>query len=282
MLSVSMLSGYLYCPRKVYLQYVLKISPSDKAAMVRGSIKHRLIEMATLNEKHIVEHIQDADEKKIRESFRARYIAFLKEAIHENTDRLISVGIDAEKMLPDIEQECIRAADSRARSVAAFARESGLIGERLWQELIPKIRTEQWVECAELNLCGIIDAIEDYKDHLIPIELKTGKAPSDGAWPGHRVQAAAYILLLRDKTDREVKKAVIRYLDQGSEVQIIMNPFMEMEIQDLVRKVSTLLKTKEPPPAQRSDARCKACGLRLECERLGKKDPDDAKEKKKR
>ena len=46
--------------------------------------------------------------------------------------------------------------------------------------------------------------VEVRAESLLPIELKTGKSPKEGVWPGHRVQLSAYVMLLEDNFNMNI------------------------------------------------------------------------------
>ena len=50
--------------------------------------------------------------------------------------------------------------------------------------------------------------MEIYENGYVPIELKTGKMPKEGVWPGHKVQIAAYSMLIEEKFKTEVIKKI--------------------------------------------------------------------------
>ena len=78
--------------------------------------------------------------------------------------------------------------------------------------------------------------VEDHHGY-VPIELKTGKMPKEGVWPGHRIQIAAYSMLIEEKFNTTVKEGFVRYLDSKETRHIAINPFMREEITNLIKEV---------------------------------------------
>jgi len=52
--------------------------------------------------------------------------------------------------------------------------------------MFPILISEQRIGSDKLQLKGIVDRIEVYENGYVPVELKTGKIPKEGVWPGHR------------------------------------------------------------------------------------------------
>ena len=56
-ISVSMLSSYLYCPRKLFLQQVLAVEEPPKESLVLGSLRHEIYDFINQSEEKIVTSI---------------------------------------------------------------------------------------------------------------------------------------------------------------------------------------------------------------------------------
>ena len=57
MIPVNLLSTYLYCKRKLYLQEVLKLIEAPKEAVIKGRIKHECYDKINKIEENIVKSI---------------------------------------------------------------------------------------------------------------------------------------------------------------------------------------------------------------------------------
>ena len=113
-----------------------------------------------------------------------------------------------------------------------------------------------------LELSGMIDKVEKYKEGLVPVEMKTGSMPKEGVWPGHRIQLAAYALLLEEKSGKEIKEGFVHYLDTNERRHIVMNPFLKDEVKELKNKVKELLSSTEHPEKTENEKKCLKCGIR--------------------
>ena len=156
-------------------------------------------------------------------------------------------------------------AEIRTKNISDFIQKYNVYGKELWKKLTPKILSEQRVESNKLQLKSIIDRIEIYENSYVPIELKTGKMPKEGVWPGHRIQIAAYAMLLEEKFKTSVKEGFVRYLDAKETRQIAINPFMKEEIINLVKEVQELLKNQDVPNYCENRNKCANCGLKETC-----------------
>ena len=135
----------------------------------------------------------------------------------------------------------------------------------MWAKLTPKIISELRIDSEELKLKGIIDQVHVYDDDYVPFELKTGRTPTDGVWPSHRIQIAAYSLLLQEKFKKPVKEGFVYYLDTKSRRQIVMNPFIKEEVKQIVNEVISLLENKNLPDFCNNENKCRKCGLKQTC-----------------
>ena len=56
-ISVTMLSSYLYCPRKLFLQQVLALEEPPKESLVLGSLRHEIYDSINQSEEKIVSSV---------------------------------------------------------------------------------------------------------------------------------------------------------------------------------------------------------------------------------
>jgi len=266
LISVTSLSAFDYCSRKLYLERVLRLREPPKEPLVLGSIRHKVMDFINKGEEHIVISISKTDsEDYIREKYQNYYLRFLKKAIVDNKYELGEVGLNQLEAYKKVKELVLDECGLRTENLLSFIRKNKLYGDELWEKLTPKIESEFYVESEKLGLKGIVDNIEKYEDIMVPIELKTGSAPREGVWPGHQLQLGAYLLMLSEKTGKEIDRGYIRYLDISENRQIVMNPFLKMKIENLVKKVNDCLSGKELPDFCGSENKCKSCGLKNIC-----------------
>ncbi len=265
-ISVSMLSSYLYCPRKLFLQYVLAVEEPPKESLVLGSLRHEIYDFVNQTEEKIVTSIT----KKIQYSellllYKKFYSEALRARIIKNKARIKEVNLDIVDVFKRTWPLILNEAEIRAKNIFGFIQKYNIYGKELWKKLTPKIISELKVGSDELQLKGIIDRIEVYEKGYVPVELKTGKMPQEGVWPGHRIQIIAYSMLLEEKFKTSVKEGFVNYLDAKETRHIAINPFMREEIINLVKEVQDLLNKQEPPNYCENKNKCAKCGLRETC-----------------
>ena len=88
-ISVSLLSSYLYCSRKLFLEKVLLLKEPPKESIVMGSIRHETYDKINKTEEGIVTSITKKTAlDKIQELYKQKYLAILRKAIATNRKRI--------------------------------------------------------------------------------------------------------------------------------------------------------------------------------------------------
>ena len=283
-ISVTLLASYLYCPRKIYLERVLGFFEPPKEVLLIGTIKHRILDLINKAEEKIVTSITESISFEGMEGiYKAEFSKILRETITLKKEELRKFEVDIpglfKKTWPLIQNQ----AQNRAMNVFSFMQANMVYGQELWDKLTPKIYSELKIRSETLGLSGIIDQIEIYEKGYVPIELKTGRAPKEDAWPNHKVQIAAYAMLLEEKFNTEVKEGFVHYLDVNEKRHIPINIFLKEETNELKNKVKTLLESMEIPAVCDNENKCNACGLKDECfdeKKLKKRQKEIEKNKK--
>lgn len=261
-----MLSSYLYCPRKLFLQRVLAVEEPPKESLVLGSLRHEIYDFINRSEERIVTSIKEkTDYQRLMSTYKTFYSRILREKIIKNKSRIKEVNLDIVDVFKRTWPLILNEAEIRSKNILDFIQKYNIYGKGLWEKLTPKIISEQRVESDQLQLKGIVDRIEVYETGYVPIELKTGKMPKQGVWPGHKIQIVAYAMLLEEAFKTKVKEGFVRYLDADETRQIAINPFMKEEIINLVREVQNLLKSQNLPNYCKNKNKCTKCGVRETC-----------------
>jgi CRISPR-associated protein Cas4 len=245
MISVTLLSQYLFCPRKIYNQYILGIKPKENLPMVKGLIRHNVLDQANRREKILITKFSPTKTlEQLKQEYKTQYNNILQEKIKENSTKLIKLDSSPlqiyQELFPDIKEE----AKEKAIQLFNFAKLHNAYEERLWNAL-PKPITELRVQSDTLQIRGIIDRVEKYNNEFIPIEIKTGKAPTEGIWKNHKIQLAAYILLLSEHYGTTITEGFLDY--SGSRRKLVMNPFLENQVIEIRDKVLDILNKKTIP-----------------------------------
>lgn len=265
MISVTMLSAYLYCKRKLFLEKVLKIVEPEKEVLVLGKIRHEVFDVINKDEERIVKSIDKKLSKdEIIDLYKKNHSKALRNIIVKRKKDLSLFKIEMIEVFKDTWESVEPELNFRAEIVHEFMKTHNLVGAQLWEKLTPKIKSEIYIASETLQLKGIIDKLEVFDDKVIPIELKTGKAPKEGVWPGHMIQVAAYMLLLQE-SGKVVPNGIVYYLKEKEKKEVFLNPFLKDEIIELAKKVNALLEEKQVPDFCTSKPKCDMCGLKAQC-----------------
>jgi len=267
MVSATQLSSYLYCPRKLFLSNVLLVEEPPKQELVKGKIWHETHESINNAEEKLVCSINTKNYQDIFDIYRKQYSQILRNVIIKNKSALKEFNISLLDIFTDYWPCFEEEAKGHALNVVNFIERHDVYGNELWEKLTPKILSEQYFKSTKLMLSGIIDVLEVHANNgntvYIPVELKTGKYPDKGMWDGHKIQLAAYILLLED-AGKPVSEAMIKY--RGTEKRTLqMNTFLKEEVLDLIKKTNALLDSMTLPDMVDNKNKCKSCHFKETC-----------------
>ncbi len=266
MIPVSLLSAYLYCPRKLYLQKVLKISEPTRESNLKGTIKHMALQGFSNRESELVssiypEHIFE-DIKKLFENTLSSQI---KNAIIENKKAINRLNIEPSDVYNSTFRDLKPHIETRAENVWNFISVKNLYGADLWENLTPKIKSEYSLQSETYKLTGVIDQVFVYPEKIVPVELKTGKPPEEGIWPGHKIQLAAYMLMLEDIFNFSVETGFINYISEKEQRQLQLNPFLKQDVIKTRELVEKLLLSNNIPDHLKKESKCTRCPLKKSC-----------------
>lgn len=267
LVSVTSLSSYLYCPRKLFLQTVLCIEEPPKEAMLKGTIRHETYDSINKIEEYLVKGINEkmsfAD---LLNLYKTKHTELLQNAILKRKNELAAFNLDPNIIFNQTLPLVFNETTARAKNLHRFMSETNLLGSDLWNALVPKIKSEIRINSPKLRLKGVIDKAEFYDEKtIVPFELKTGKAPREGVWDGHRMQIGAYCLLLQEKFSTRVRKGYIHYLDSKEVRPVVMNPFLESEINETVSNVLDMQIKKSLPDFCENRNKCINCSSKEIC-----------------
>lgn len=277
MVSVTDLSAYLFCPRTLYLRKVLKVVPPPREVMVKGTVKHGIIDLMNRREQTIVTSVRRfTSYPEVYHTYKTAYGKLLRMLILNNHQALATVGINDQEMFRVAWPMVLRETEERAQHLFQFMKANQIFGEELWDRLEPKIKSELAITSDKLQLTGVVDQIRIYPDKIVPYELKSGKIPPEGEiWKSHKVQLTGYVLLLEESFGRPIAEGIIRYLDaerRGSQEEtseprpsihddriLAINPFLRDDVKELIQKVQTLLSSPVIPAKCPEKKKCREC-----------------------
>jgi CRISPR-associated exonuclease Cas4 len=114
-----------------------------------------------------------------------------------------------------------------------------------------------------LGLSGRPDYLVKRGRHLIPVEVKSGRAPAR-PYHGHLLQLIAYCLLVEDAYGRRPPYGIIRYADKTFRVQ--NEGKWRRDVLEMVDEMRRRLRESDAPAKLVDDRRCRRCNFRDACE----------------
>ncbi len=214
--------------------------------MVKGLIRHMVFDVANKSEKGIILGFKEQDSQDdLEQAFKTLFNTILQDKIKEKKSDLETLNLDSLDVYKELLPKFILEAKTKAKFLFEFASEHKVYGESLWFKL-PKPISELRVQSDKLELIGVVDKVEKVGNEFIPIEIKTGRAPDTGIWKGHKIQLAAYILLLSEHYGVPIKEGYVDYKEEGRR-KLVMNAFLADEVLDIRDKVKEVLNSKEVP-----------------------------------
>ena len=127
-------------------------------------------------------------------------------------------------------------------------------------------RPERPLFSHELLLTGKPDYLVVDGDRVIPVEVKSGRAPVQ-PYPAHILQLAAYCRLVEECYGRRPPHGIIKYADHALEVDY--TPELEGELLTILDDMQAVLAAEDAPRSHNNPGLCRACGYQPYCnERL--------------
>lgn len=141
---------------------------------------------------------------------------------------------------------------------------SGLPGGRIiytdtrgWGKL------EQPLYDATLGLTGKPDYLVEREGKIIPIEVKSGRAP-EAPYDSHIFQLAAYCLLVESNYQKRPPYGIIHYSNRDFSLEFTQE--LESALLELLAGMKRNGFRKDVPRSHTEPARCMKCGFRKTCD----------------
>lgn len=267
MLLVSDLLTYRFCERKLFLEKVMKLRGPVNPPMVKGSIKHELYNKINHADYDIVSNLRQKIHKdEILLLYRRRYFNIINQIISKHLKNIYSSKLNHEDLRKELWTFLLNESKIRASYVSEAMENTNLFGEELWDSLYPKSFTELLISSDSLGLKGSIDRVElRNQDEYVPIEIKSGKPPTRGVWPDHKIQVAAYSLLLENEYKKPVTFGYVNYIDSQLQRHVEIDDSSKKKVKEIMQAVEKLLHSDALPKIIDDKKRCDACNLKEKC-----------------
>ncbi len=116
----------------------------------------------------------------------------------------------------------------------------------------------------QLRLVGRPDYLVRQGRTLIPVEVKSGRAPARGPYRSHLLQLAAYCHLVEAQTGHRPPYGLIRYADRT--VAVNYTPALREHLVQTLARLRADRQATEVHRDHHQPARCRACGYRDRCD----------------
>jgi len=116
---------------------------------------------------------------------------------------------------------------------------------------------------ASLGLTGKPDYLIQQNGQIIPVEVKSGRAP-DAPYDSHIYQLASYCLLVEKTYGKRPPYGIIHY--EGRDFAVDYTRELENSLLELLAEMQRDEAKKEVPRSHEQASRCKRCGFREVCD----------------
>jgi len=116
---------------------------------------------------------------------------------------------------------------------------------------------------AALELTGKPDYLVQQNGQIIPVEVKSGRAP-EAPYDSHIYQLASYCLLVEKTYGKRPPYGIIHYETRGFAVDYTQE--LEQSLLELLTEMKRDQHKNDVPRSHEQAARCKRCGFRKVCD----------------
>jgi len=136
-------------------------------------------------------------------------------------------------------------------------------GRVLYADTGPRREVLEPLYADDLGLVGKPDYLVESKDGLVPVEVKSGRTPSQ-PFDSHIYQLAAYCLLVQRNYRKRPPYGIVRYPQRSFAVEFTRE--LETQLLSLLEDMRVDLGTRELHRSHEQPARCNSCGFSRLCE----------------
>ncbi len=265
LISITDITSYLYCPRKLFLTKILKLSAPPNSKMIIGKIKHEILELFSKNEEKLVCTLEKNYDKLDLVLIYEDYLtALAKNVFIQHLALLESMRLDPAEILKTTLHDFSSDLKIRIESIKKSL-DRGFIKEELWANLDTLYISELRVESLAYGLRGRVDRIEVSKKtgQVIPCELKT--RIGEKVFYSDELQLTAYAMLLEDMYKQKICRGFIESGANKQEIDITQDH--KDNVLKLAEEVRNLGKS-PPPPILSNFSKCAKCDLQEDCMKI--------------
>jgi len=260
-LSPTAISLYYDCPRRFFYVYIRKIPEKPTAAMVRGTITHKVLDHF-FNYVNIAD-IQEGDWQIIWKRFKKVLFSLLEAEWKTIGKDYPDCYTSKEKKKEDYEETkrffdfyAAKLAFSLLDKLSTMNKGSKWFETELKRFFYPKDR-ELKLRLDDNNMSGIVDkTLSLFGKGIAIVDYKTSKCPLPHYIPkSHLKQGKAYAYLWKEKFDELPKHISFYYLRTGESVYY---PISERDVDEIKQDIKEI-RSKKPVPAEFPKNKTKLC-----------------------
>lgn len=264
MINVRDVSDYLYCARKVYLRKILNAREGQNANMVKGMIRHDILDELNKTEGNIVSGItRQMNLTELGDVYKINLLEITRRIFRRHENSTTSFSINQENFWQDFWRGISEDVQLRIKAISKLLKKN-IFGYELWQKLEPKYLTEFKIVSDRLQLVGRIDRVEIHKHQAnlvyVPWEIKNASVREP--YELDILQLACYAILLEDKFNVNVCEGIIHYKNKKIKIKIDGNK--KQKIFSIIEAINNFSE-KNMPKITENFNKCRHCGLHDEC-----------------
>ncbi len=257
----SDLNSYSFCPRTIYLSRALGLKPEATDERIRGLVEHAVRKELSIRHHRILGRINELGE--IKGKIIDEISSIFRDFPFIYRDIASAEGFDYSKCLSELHKDLVNEADYIAESFSFMVDELGV------EETIQKVspwRTEYYVYSESLGISGRIDKIMLSDGNYIPVEVKTGKPPTN-VWRGDCLQVGCYAMLLEEYLGlHEIRHCFIEYTRALENRPVIVSERLRREVLKVRDDVIAIIEGVIPEVSFSSESnKCRSCSFRGVC-----------------
>jgi putative RecB family exonuclease len=260
-LSPTALATYFHCPRKFFYVHIRKIPVKKTAAMIRGSITHKVLDHF-FNYVSIAE-IQEEDWEVLWKRFKKVLFSLLDTEWKLIGSEYPDCYGSEKKKLKDYKETkrfldfySAKLAFSLSDKLSTLDKNSRWFEKELKTFFYPKDR-EIKVNLEDCNMSGIIDkTLSLFGKGIAIVDYKTSKCPLPHFIPkSHLKQGKAYAYLWSERFGELPKHISFYYLRTGESVYY---PIKKSDIEEIKKDINEI-RSKKPVPEEFPKNKTKLC-----------------------
>ncbi|MBC7101434.1 MAG: Dna2/Cas4 domain-containing protein [Methanobacteriales archaeon] len=239
-MRVSLISEYLFCPFKLYIEEVDERS-IQKIKLIRGAYN---------DFKDLIGDVLPLIHKGM--------------GVNEIRD-ILKRGV--ERLAPPSEIEKILEMEAEVESIKIkrFMDVTGKDGYEIRRFIANPSLSNYRIYDDSLELYGNVHRIEIIKGKYHPIKIKIGLPPYKGVWDSDALEVAAYALLIEKEFKSEVLLGFVDYILVGERRPVTIDQALREDLLTIIGEIKGILMGEHAPSTNLNPRKCEKCNYNDIC-----------------